>query len=80
MFFLFKRIEHPSSANYPRNIKEELFNSGMMFAVDASFDRSDDKGISPFCVELMTLPSGIITSGPFDCFILHKTSVSCWHQ
>ena len=57
------------SANCPSDIKEKLFNSGIIDAVEASIDSSGYKGISPSYVDLIFVPLGIMTPGPSTGFI-----------
>ena len=61
-FFLFRRIAQSSLDNCPSDIKEDLCTSGIMGAVEASINTSEDKKIIPSFVDLM-----VVFPGPYVC-------------
>ena len=75
-FFLVQRTLQLLSHNWPTDIKEELFNSGIMDDVEASIDSYGDKGIITSSVNLMVAPLRIMTPGPSTGFISDKICLS----
>ena len=61
---LFKRMVQLSSANCPRDIRDELFNPGIIDAFFACVDNSGDRGIVPSSSDVIFELSGKVTVGP----------------
>ena len=62
--FLSRKIGQSSSTNWPRGIKEDLFNYGNIVALFATTDNSDESDMSPYSVDWIVVPFGIVTLGP----------------